>query len=87
MGLTFKEDCPDMRNSKVFNIIKELKEYPLDLNIVDPYIDGNDERLNSLNIKQFNKIPYDNSFKIVIGFFSRKIFLISRSKNWLYDSI
>lgn len=31
LGLTFKENCPDVRNSKVFDIIKELKEYGIDV--------------------------------------------------------
>ena len=36
MGLTFKENCPDLRNSKVNDIILELKEYGVNVHIVDP---------------------------------------------------
>ena len=36
MGLTFKENCPDLRNSKVNDIIKELKEYGVNVHVVDP---------------------------------------------------
>ena len=36
MGLTFKENCPDLRNSKVEDIIKELKEYNVKISVVDP---------------------------------------------------
>ena len=36
LGLTFKENCPDFRNSKVFDIIEELKSYGCKLNIHDP---------------------------------------------------
>lgn len=36
MGLTFKENCPDLRNSKVNDIIKELKEYGANVHVVDP---------------------------------------------------
>jgi nucleotide sugar dehydrogenase len=36
MGLTFKEDCPDLRNSKVEDIIKELKEYSVNISVTDP---------------------------------------------------
>lgn len=43
-GVTFKENCPDVRNSKVVDIIRELEEYGLDLKIVDPVADGNDLR-------------------------------------------
>ena len=36
MGLTFKENCPDIRNSKVIDIIKELKEFGVNVLISDP---------------------------------------------------
>ena len=36
MGLTFKEDCPDLRNSKVVDIIKELKEFGIESVVYDP---------------------------------------------------
>jgi len=36
MGLTFKEDCPDLRNSKVEDIILELKEYGVNVYVTDP---------------------------------------------------
>ena len=36
MGLTFKEDCPDLRNSKVVDIIEELEEYGVESILYDP---------------------------------------------------
>lgn len=39
-GLTFKENCPDIRNSKVEDIIKRLKEYDIDPVVVDPWADA-----------------------------------------------
>ena len=39
MGLTFKENCPDLRNSKVNDIILELKEYGVSVHVVDPMAD------------------------------------------------
>ena len=36
MGITFKENCPDIRNSKVVDIINELKEYGMKIKVVDP---------------------------------------------------
>ena len=38
LGLTFKENCPDIRNSKVFDIITELKEYGITPCVVDPWV-------------------------------------------------
>ena len=39
MGLTFKENCPDMRNSGVKDVITKLKEFECDLDLQDPYVD------------------------------------------------
>lgn len=39
MGLTFKENCPDTRNTKVIDIINELKEYDIEILVYDPVAD------------------------------------------------
>ena len=39
LGLTFKENCPDIRNSKVISIIEELKDYGANIDCYDPWID------------------------------------------------
>ena len=39
MGLTFKEDCPDLRNTKVVDVIKELEEYGVTTSVFDPVAD------------------------------------------------
>ncbi len=40
MGLTFKENCPDLRNSKVIDIINELKTFNANVDVYDPWIDA-----------------------------------------------
>ena len=42
MGLTFKEDCPDTRNSKVFDIIDEMVDYGCNVDTYDPWIEEKD---------------------------------------------
>ncbi len=37
MGFTFKENCPDVRNTKVIDIVRSLQEYDLDITIYDPW--------------------------------------------------
>ena len=37
MGLTFKENCPDIRNSKVIDIINELDQFGLQVDVYDPH--------------------------------------------------
>jgi len=39
LGLTFKENCPDVRNSKVFDIVKALRSYNIQVDVYDPWID------------------------------------------------
>jgi UDP-N-acetyl-D-galactosamine dehydrogenase len=39
LGLTFKEDCPDVRNTKVVDIVKTLKSYNTQVDVYDPWID------------------------------------------------
>lgn len=40
MGLTFKENCPDIRNTKVVDILAELKEYGVAADVFDPWVDS-----------------------------------------------
>jgi UDP-N-acetyl-D-galactosamine dehydrogenase len=41
-GITFKENCPDVRNTKVVDVIRELEEYGVDVKVVDPQADKED---------------------------------------------
>jgi UDP-N-acetyl-D-galactosamine dehydrogenase len=59
LGITFKENCPDIRNSKVIDIINELNEYGINVDIYDPNADQN-EVLKEYKIKLTNKLDkYD----------------------------
>jgi UDP-N-acetyl-D-galactosamine dehydrogenase len=44
LGVTFKENCPDMRNTKVLDIINELEEFGCQIDIYDPWVDPNEEK-------------------------------------------
>jgi len=39
LGLTFKENCPDLRNTKVIDVIHELQDYHLNVDVCDPWVD------------------------------------------------
>ena len=39
MGLTFKENCPDLRNTRVVDIVNELAEYNINVDVYDPWVD------------------------------------------------
>jgi UDP-N-acetyl-D-galactosamine dehydrogenase len=57
LGVTFKEDCPDMRNSKVLDIIKELQEFACDVEVYDYWVDESDRV--SKDISFIETLPYD----------------------------
>jgi UDP-N-acetyl-D-galactosamine dehydrogenase len=42
MGLSFKENCPDIRNTKIIDLIQSLKEYDLNLDIYDPWVNADE---------------------------------------------
>lgn len=44
LGVTFKEDCPDMRNTKVVDIIEEMKAYKCNVDVYDPWVDPEEEK-------------------------------------------
>ena len=45
MGLTFKENCPDLRNTRVVDIINELGQYGIEVDVHDPWVDGTEAEL------------------------------------------
>jgi UDP-N-acetyl-D-galactosamine dehydrogenase len=42
LGITFKEDCPDIRNSKVIDIFRELRQFNMNVDVYDPHADKHD---------------------------------------------
>ena len=60
MGLTFKENCPDIRNTKVVDIIEELKDYGANMDVYEPWIDEKDKGYYNYN---FVGNPFENSKK------------------------
>jgi UDP-N-acetyl-D-galactosamine dehydrogenase len=46
LGLTFKENCPDMRNTRVIDIITELKDFGVNVDVFDPWINSKEKSHN-----------------------------------------
>ena len=84
MGLTFKENCPDIRNTKVVDIISELKDYGANIDVYEPWIDEKDKGYYDYN---FVENPFENSKKydsIVVAVGHDKFKLLSQKE---YDNI
>lgn len=56
MGFTFKENCPDVRNTKVADIVKALKDFGLDVEVYDPWANSQVAE-HEYNISVSNQIP------------------------------
>jgi UDP-N-acetyl-D-galactosamine dehydrogenase len=55
MGLAFKENCPDLRNTRVVDILSELREYHLSTDVYDPWV-SNDEANEEYGIRLINEL-------------------------------
>jgi len=64
MGLTFKENCPDLRNTKVVDIVSELKEYNINVDITDPWC-ANEEAEREYGLS-LNQSPQADSYDAII---------------------
>ena len=65
LGITFKENCPDVRNTKVVDVIKSLKEYGVDITIYDPLADPA-EVMHEYNLETVNILPEGKFDSIVL---------------------
>lgn len=66
MGLTFKENCPDLRNSKVLDIFTELQEYGAQVQSYDPWMDSAEAR-KQYNISAICELVPDSYDAIVLA--------------------
>lgn len=72
LGVTFKEDCPDIRNSRVIDIYSELKQFGLNVDVYDPHADAYEVK-EEYNIKLVNNI--DKQYDSIVLAVSHKEFL------------
>ena len=68
LGITFKENCPDTRNSKVVDIINRLKEYDIHPVVTDPWADAAvAEHEYGVTLTDFDKIPKADCVIVAVG--------------------
>jgi UDP-N-acetyl-D-glucosamine/UDP-N-acetyl-D-galactosamine dehydrogenase len=61
LGLAFKENCPDLRNSKVVDVVTELRRYGMEVDVYDPWV-NRDEAKREYGIRPISRLrkrPYD----------------------------
>ncbi len=64
MGLTFKENCPDLRNTRVVDIVTELQDYNCEVDVYDPWVTA-EEALHEYNITPIHE-PKPNTYDGII---------------------
>lgn len=89
LGITFKENCPDVRNTKIVDVVKALREYGILVTIFDPLANANDVK-KEYNLVTINSTPDDKFDAIVLGV-SHQEFLelnfseLQKESSLLYD--
>ncbi|MCL1668128.1 nucleotide sugar dehydrogenase [Elizabethkingia ursingii] len=74
LGITFKENCPDVRNTKVVDVYKELEEYGLHVDMYDPWADR-DEVKQKYKISMLENIDYNKKYDTIVLAVSHEEFL------------
>jgi UDP-N-acetyl-D-galactosamine dehydrogenase len=66
MGLTFKENCPDVRNSKIVDVVRELEKFGAKVDVCDPWADA-DEAEHEYGLRPVKKMKPNTYDAIVVG--------------------
>jgi UDP-N-acetyl-D-galactosamine dehydrogenase len=91
MGITFKENCPDVRNTRVVDIYHELVQFGLNVNIYDPWADASEVKA-AYNLEIMNKVNNSDLYDAVIVAVSHNEFLdfdyqkIKRNNGVIFDT-
>ena len=92
MGLSFKENCPDIRNTKVVDLVDEFKSFKCCIDVYDPWVDK-DEAFNEYNMKLIEYPEKDKYDAIVLAvahdqfqdFSYKEIMAFGKDKHVIYD--
>lgn len=68
MGVTFKENCPDIRNSKIIDVVSELRSWGVAVVVADPWADSSDiEDLHGITLKKMTSNYQVDSLIVAVG--------------------
>ena len=82
LGITFKENCPDLRNSKVINIITKLREYNTEVLVVDDWVNKEQAKaLHNIDLISLDEIRNVNAAILAVGHDNYKSISLSAWEN------
>jgi len=68
LGLTFKEDCPDLRNSRVIDIVRELESYGIEVHVHDPIADPDEARAEyGVELEPWEALPRAEALVLAVA--------------------
>ena len=69
LGITFKENCPDVRNTKIVDVVKEFKDYGISVTIFDPWADPRvvEHEYGLITRQEFGEMQYAKYDAVVLG--------------------
>jgi UDP-N-acetyl-D-glucosamine/UDP-N-acetyl-D-galactosamine dehydrogenase len=92
MGLTFKENCPDLRNTRIVDIVRELGEYNIEVDVYDPWVNPS-EAQHEYSISPI-AVPVTDSYDAIVlavahnefrAMGAERIRSLGKAKHILYD--
>ena len=84
LGITFKENCPDVRNTRVVDIIAELNTYEANLTVYDPWANPAEVH-HEYGVTTTNELPEKGNYNAVVLAVAHKEFMGNNWKEWLSE--
>ena len=86
MGYTFKENCSDIRNTKIYDLAISLKNYGLDINIWDPFLTKETQKeLSNNNILSYTEKPSEVQLAFICVYHEQILEFLKTHKGIIYD--
>ena len=92
MGLAFKENCPDIRNTRVVDLVEEFKSFNCNVDVYDPWVNQNDamkeyniELINKPVVGKYDAIVLAVAHDVICNYSVRQIKNFGKDNHVLYD--
>jgi UDP-N-acetyl-D-galactosamine dehydrogenase len=81
LGLSFKENCPDLRNTRVVDVLEALQDYGMAVELVDPWVEG-EEAARATGLPVAAEIPAGGSYSAVVAAVAHRQFAAWSAQQW-----
>jgi len=82
LGITFKENCPDVRNTKIVDVIKALEDYGIEVTVFDPWANPSEVE-HEYGLTMVNEVPKATYDAVVLGVAHTEF--LNLNINWLRE--